>query len=117
MELFNEPRLAQPRVAHDQHKLAFARPGALPAARKQAQFLLAANEGVSARAPPLRRPPLARTMRKSWTGLVTPLSSCAPRSSATNSPADIVTGTRFYWLILAREQQPGSTISMAWFFG
>jgi hypothetical protein len=29
----------------------------------------------------------------------------------------IVTGTRFYWLILARERQPSSTISMAWFFG
>ena len=33
------------------------------------------------------RPPLARTTRKSATGAGTPLSSCAPRSSATNKPA------------------------------
>ena len=45
------------------------------------------TSGVSARAPPRRPPPLARTMRNSVVGSGAPFSSCAPRSSATNSPA------------------------------
>ena len=44
MELLDEPRLAEAGLAYDQHELAFARAGALPAAREQAQFLLTADE-------------------------------------------------------------------------
>ena len=44
VELLDEPRLAEAGLADDQHELAFARAGALPAARQQAQFLLAADE-------------------------------------------------------------------------
>ena len=43
-ELVQEPRLAEPRFAHDEHELAFAGPDAVPSARQQSQFLLAANE-------------------------------------------------------------------------
>src|SRR5215472_9692484 len=41
MELLNEPRLAEPRLAHDQHDLAFAGPDAVPSPLQQSQFLLA----------------------------------------------------------------------------
>jgi hypothetical protein len=44
MELLDEPRLAEAGLADDQNQLSFASPRALPAARKHAQFLLAANE-------------------------------------------------------------------------
>ena len=44
MELLEEPGLAKARFADDQRELAFARPGALPAARKQAEFLLATDK-------------------------------------------------------------------------
>ena len=44
VELLDQPRFAEPRFAHDQHELAFARPSALPATRQQAQFLLTADE-------------------------------------------------------------------------
>jgi hypothetical protein len=44
MKLLDEPRLAQARFADDQHELAFARQGALPAALKQAKLLLAADK-------------------------------------------------------------------------
>ena len=87
MELPDEPRLAQAGLAYDQDELAFARLGALPAASEQPSSSSRPTKGVSARAPPLRPPPLARTMRKSRTGSDTPLSSRAPCSSATKSPA------------------------------
>ena len=45
------------------------------------------TNGVSARAPLRRLAPLARAMRKSLTGSFMPLSSQAPCSSATKSPA------------------------------
>ena len=45
MELLNEPRLAEPRFADDQHELAFASLCALPAARQHAELLLAPDEG------------------------------------------------------------------------
>jgi hypothetical protein len=45
MELLNEPRFSKSRLADDQHKLTFARPSTLPAARKHAQFLLATDKG------------------------------------------------------------------------
>ena len=69
MELLDKPRLAEARLADDQRELAFARPRALPAALKQAKLLLAADERRQATARrPFGPPPLARTMRKSWTG-------------------------------------------------
>src|SRR6516225_7216795 len=45
MELLDEPGLAQAGFADDQSKLTITCPGALPAARQQAQFLLAPDEG------------------------------------------------------------------------
>ena len=44
MELLDEPRLAEAGLADDQDELSFACPRALPAAREQRKFLLAANE-------------------------------------------------------------------------
>ena len=44
MELLDEPRLAEAGLAYDQHELAFARASALPAAREQPEFFLAADE-------------------------------------------------------------------------
>ena len=44
VKLLDQPRLAQAWLAHDQSKLTIAHPGALPAPREQAQFLLATNE-------------------------------------------------------------------------
>ena len=44
MELFNEPRFAEPWFADDQHELAFARPNALPPAGEQAEFLIATDK-------------------------------------------------------------------------
>src|SRR5215471_14530430 len=44
-ELLDQPRLADARLADDQHKLRFACARAFPTARQQAQFLLAADEG------------------------------------------------------------------------
>jgi hypothetical protein len=44
MELIYQPRLAETRLADDQHELAFARPDAVPPAREQSQFLLAADK-------------------------------------------------------------------------
>src|ERR1700722_13208187 len=44
MELLDEPRLAEAGLAYDQHELAFARASALPAARQQDQFPLAADK-------------------------------------------------------------------------
>src|SRR6516165_7084678 len=43
-ELLDEPRLADARLADDQHKLTFACASAFPTARQQTQFLLAADE-------------------------------------------------------------------------
>ena len=61
--------LPMPGLADDQHELAFARPRALPAAREQRP---APPRGRRTGSAPARRPvappPLARTMRKSWTG-------------------------------------------------
>ena len=45
MELFDEPRLAEPRFADNQHELAFASLCAVPAARKRAELLIAPYEG------------------------------------------------------------------------
>ena len=44
MELLEESGLTQPGFADEQHELAFARPGALPATSKQAEFLLATDK-------------------------------------------------------------------------
>ena len=66
VELLDEPRLAEAGLADDQHELTFARARALPAARSSVPSSSSRpTKGVSARAPPLRPPPLARTMRKS----------------------------------------------------
>ena len=54
--------------------------------RKRSSSSSRPTSGVSARAPK-RRPPLARTIRKSVVGSGAPFSACAPRSSATNRPA------------------------------
>ena len=45
MELLDETRLAEAGLADDQYELALACASALPAARQQGQFLLAADEG------------------------------------------------------------------------
>src|SRR4029077_17706398 len=44
MELCDEARLPEARLAYDQDELTFARPSALPATDEHAQFLLAAYE-------------------------------------------------------------------------
>jgi hypothetical protein len=45
MELLDEARLAEAGLAYDQYELAFACSCPVPAARKRAQFLIAADEG------------------------------------------------------------------------
>ena len=72
-----------------EHELAFACPRALPAARQQAQFLLAADEWRQRPRAARRPPPLARTMRKSLTGSDTPLSSRAPLLLRDEEPGDL----------------------------
>src|SRR6516164_8543652 len=44
MEFLNEPRLADPRLADDQHQLAVALPRALPAPRQHGDFLIATHQ-------------------------------------------------------------------------
>ena len=62
MELLDEPRLAEAGLADDQDKLALAGADAVPAARSSVPMSSSRpTKGVSARAPPLRPPPLART--------------------------------------------------------
>ena len=63
-ELLDEPRLADAGLADDQYELALAIARPLPAPAQQRRVPPPGRrEGVSVRAPPLRRPPLARTMR------------------------------------------------------
>jgi hypothetical protein len=42
-ELFDEPRLAEPRFADNQHELAFASESTLPAAREHCHLLATAD--------------------------------------------------------------------------
>jgi len=44
MEFFNEPRLADPRLANNQHQLAVALPRPLPAPHQHGDFLVATNQ-------------------------------------------------------------------------
>ena len=70
MELLDEPRLAEAGLADDQHELAFARAGALPAARSRSRVPPRGRRRALA---PARRPFGRRRWRercdKSWTGL------------------------------------------------
>ena len=62
-------RLAEAGLAYDQHEPALAYAERAPTPRQQDQFLLAADKAALASSRPgLRPPPLAQTMRKSWTG-------------------------------------------------
>jgi hypothetical protein len=45
MKFFNQTRLAEPRLADDQHKLSLAVPRPLPAPHQHRHFLLATDEG------------------------------------------------------------------------
>ena len=45
VKLLDQPRLAEPWFAYNEHELAFARASTIPAACEQAQFLLAADKG------------------------------------------------------------------------
>ena len=79
VELLDQPRLAEAGFADDQHELAFARPGALPAARKQAEFLLAADERRQRpRAAPSAAAAGANDAKELRPASDTPLSSRAP---------------------------------------
>ena len=62
-ELLDEARFADARLADDLDELAFAFQRARPAARRRSSSSSRPTRGVSARAPPRRPPPLARTMR------------------------------------------------------
>jgi hypothetical protein len=44
MEFLDEPRLADPRLADDQHQLAIALPSPLPAPHQYSYFLIATHE-------------------------------------------------------------------------
>jgi hypothetical protein len=44
MEFLNEPRLADPRLADDQHQLAVALPRPLPAPHQHRDFLIATHQ-------------------------------------------------------------------------
>jgi hypothetical protein len=44
MEFLNEPRLADPRLADDQHQLAIALPGSLPAPHQHRDFFLTPDQ-------------------------------------------------------------------------
>jgi hypothetical protein len=44
LEFLNEPRLADPRLADDQHQLAVALPGPLPAPHQHGDFLIATHQ-------------------------------------------------------------------------
>ena len=86
-KLLDETRLADAGFADNECELARAIARPLPAPAQQFELLLAPDErGESARAERACRRSRARCGKAS-TGAGTPLSSHAPRSSATNSPA------------------------------
>ena len=72
MKLLDEPRLAKAGLADDQNELSFAARARSQRRASTPNSSSRPTKGVSARAPPLRPPPLARTMRKSSTGSVMP---------------------------------------------
>ena len=63
VKLLHQPGFARAGLASDQRELALALVRALPAPGEKIEFLLTPDEGVRARAPPRRPPPLARTTR------------------------------------------------------
>ena len=65
MELLDEPRLAEAGFADDQYKLSLASAHASQRRASTPNSSSRPTKGVSVLAPPLRPPPLARTMRKS----------------------------------------------------
>ena len=87
VKLLDQPRLAEAGLADDQHELALALARALPApASRSSSSSRPTKRRERARQPFGRRRSRARCDRASPAS-DTPLSSCAPRSSATNSPA------------------------------
>ena len=87
-ELLDEPRLADAGLADDEHELALACPRALPAAREQAELLLATDERRQRpRAAPSAAAARAHDADRARPAPATPLSSRAPLSSATKRPA------------------------------
>ena len=102
MELLDEPRLAEAGLADDQHELSFACPRTLPAARKHAQFLLAADEGR-------QRPRAASSAAaarandaEELDGLGTALEFARALLLATKSPAT------WRWTFVVMSTEPGS---------
>jgi hypothetical protein len=83
VKLVDQARLAKARLSEYQHELTVAMPRSLPTSHQDGHFFGAANEGSK-----LALPSTAATATgANKPGSGTPLSTCAPRSSATNSPA------------------------------
>ena len=83
-----EPRLADARLAGDQHHPPFAALRLLPAAEQQLDFLVTPDERRRPRAQRLEpaQLPLSPTTRQAGCGSAKPASACGPRSSRSNSP-------------------------------